>query len=136
VDPVNDHDEDHIYAALDEHTWTEIGRGRSVAELNSGMIRPISPAGFDVSDPMFAGVTEPDPDPGFVGAFGEPGPWITAGFVSECAYGDTIDPGDTIRADGDGGWEHSDCVERDEAPIGGMTRAKTDYAGYEDGDLW
>jgi hypothetical protein len=136
VDPVNDHDEDHVYAALDEHTWTEIGRGRSLAELNSGMVRParsdlINAAGFVIADPVFAGVTEP------AECTGEPGPWVTAGFVSECSYGDMIDEGDTIRADGDGGWEHSTCVERDEeTPLGGMIRNGHDYLDYEDGDLW
>jgi hypothetical protein len=36
---------------------------------------------------------------------GTPGPWFTAGFGGTCATcGDPIVPGDTIRADGRGGY--------------------------------
>jgi len=41
----------------------------------------------------------------------EPGNWFLAGYDSPCEYGDQIQDGDTIRADGFGGWEHRDCVE-------------------------
>lgn len=40
-----------------------------------------------------------------------PGPWFVAGFYSPCAHGDTIMPEDTIRATGDGEYEHRDCAE-------------------------
>ena len=38
------------------------------------------------------------------------GPWFTAGYGSECdGCGDGIRAGDTIRADGQGGYLCSDC---------------------------
>jgi hypothetical protein len=40
-----------------------------------------------------------------------PGPWFIAAFTSDCSWGDEIEEGDQIRADGDGGWEHLDCCE-------------------------
>lgn len=40
------------------------------------------------------------------------GPWITAGFDSECdGCGDLIEEGDQIRADGEGGWVCVVCGE-------------------------
>ena len=40
-----------------------------------------------------------------------PGPWFEAGFDSEpSCCGIRIEPGDMIRADGGGGWEHKDCI--------------------------
>ena len=38
-----------------------------------------------------------------------PGPWFPARFDSEC--GDPIDEGDTIRADGEGGYVCEPCGE-------------------------
>lgn len=41
------------------------------------------------------------------------GPWFEASFESDSSCcGIDIEPGNEIRADGDGGWEHRDCVER------------------------
>lgn len=42
-----------------------------------------------------------------------PGPWFEAGWDGEasCCFSG-IEAGDMIRADGDGGWEHKDCVEQ------------------------
>jgi hypothetical protein len=43
------------------------------------------------------------------------GPWFEATYPSEssCCGPDSIVPGDEIRADGDGGWEHRQCIEDD-----------------------
>lgn len=41
------------------------------------------------------------------------GPWFLAAFPGECVWGDEIQEGDMIRADGDGGWEHEGCAEID-----------------------
>jgi hypothetical protein len=39
-----------------------------------------------------------------------PGPWFTAQYGGECACcGDDICPGDTIRADGEGGYACNEC---------------------------
>lgn len=41
--------------------------------------------------------------------------WFEAGFDGECSRdGCIITEGDTIRADGEGGWEKQECVEYDE----------------------
>jgi hypothetical protein len=56
----------------------------------------------------------------------EPGDWVVADFDGECSRNVLcyIFPGDTIRADGDGGWECRECVDSDgvcmrgEEPIG------------------
>jgi hypothetical protein len=41
-----------------------------------------------------------------------PGPWFTARYGGDCAScGDPFDEGDTIRADGEGGWECTGCDE-------------------------
>jgi hypothetical protein len=41
---------------------------------------------------------------------GDLGPWISARYEGRCAgCGDDINPGDTIRADGQGGWLCHDC---------------------------
>lgn len=37
------------------------------------------------------------------------GRWFLAAFEGDCTWGDTIEEGDEIRADGDGGWEHREC---------------------------
>lgn len=39
-----------------------------------------------------------------------PGPWFTAQYEGECVCcGDDITPGDTIRADGEGGYVCDEC---------------------------
>jgi len=39
-----------------------------------------------------------------------PGPWFIAGYHGACsACGFDIEPGDEIRADGQGGWECREC---------------------------
>lgn len=43
-----------------------------------------------------------------------PGPWFYASYDSECVWGDMIEEGDRIRADGAGGWEHEGCAEPDD----------------------
>ena len=45
----------------------------------------------------------------------KPGPWFIAGYDSDDASccAETISEGDTIRADGYGGYEHEDCVVDD-----------------------
>jgi hypothetical protein len=41
-----------------------------------------------------------------------PGPWFTASYGGHCAScGDGFDEGDTIRADGEGGWECANCED-------------------------
>lgn len=40
-----------------------------------------------------------------------PGPWFIAAFATDCSWGDAIEEGDEIRADGEGGWEHQACAE-------------------------
>lgn len=42
-----------------------------------------------------------------------PGPWFIASYDGECSWGDEIEEGDTIRADGTGGWEHEGCAEEE-----------------------
>jgi hypothetical protein len=38
------------------------------------------------------------------------GPWFTAGYAGRCSMGDErIEPGDTIRADGEGGYLCEPC---------------------------
>jgi hypothetical protein len=40
------------------------------------------------------------------------GPWVEAGFPGRCAdCGETVSPGDQIRADGQGGWLCGMCGE-------------------------
>lgn len=45
-----------------------------------------------------------------------PGPWFEAMFNGgECPHcGETIEEGETIRADGQGSYEHQDCVDEDQ----------------------
>lgn len=64
----------------------------------------------ETGQPVFSG-------PGSIGADTEDdaGPWFIAGYGSPCEYGDEIQEGDVIRADGFGGWEHRDCVESGQA---------------------
>lgn len=38
------------------------------------------------------------------------GPWFNAAYPGECSWGDSIEEGDEIRADGEGGWEHQACA--------------------------
>jgi hypothetical protein len=41
-----------------------------------------------------------------------PAPWFQAGYPGECSItGHEFEEGDTIRADGDAGWECQECVE-------------------------
>lgn len=41
-----------------------------------------------------------------------PAPWFQAGYPGECSVsGHEFDEGDTIRADGDAGWECRECVD-------------------------
>lgn len=44
-----------------------------------------------------------------------PGPWFEANYPGECSACDErhIEPGDRIRADGYGGYEHEDCADDD-----------------------
>jgi hypothetical protein len=43
-----------------------------------------------------------------------PGPWFEAAYEGTCsALADPIEPGDIIRADGNGGYEHEDCADDD-----------------------
>jgi len=43
------------------------------------------------------------------------GPWFTATYDQDCdGCGDRISEGDTIRADGEGGWEGQECCGDDE----------------------
>lgn len=39
------------------------------------------------------------------------GRWFIAVYQSDCSWGDVIEEGDEIRADGEGGWEHQACAE-------------------------
>lgn len=41
-----------------------------------------------------------------------PGPWFEAAYGGNCTACEEyhIEPGDTIRADGSGGYEHEDCA--------------------------
>lgn len=43
-------------------------------------------------------------------------PWFTAGFDGDPASccGSVVLEGETIRADGEGGWEHESCIEDQE----------------------
>lgn len=55
-----------------------------------------------------------DPAPAGPQRFDGPGPWFTAQLPGECsAGGEEITGGDTIRADGSGGWECQECVEEE-----------------------
>lgn len=69
-----------------------------------------------------------------MGRWGDgPGPWFTASYPGECAScGDAFDEGDTIRADGDGGYECEGCEDAGHSnrrdPYGGKTT--TDDMGY------
>lgn len=48
------------------------------------------------------------------------GLWFLAAFRSDCSWGDAIEEGDEIRADGEGGWEHRECAEVYQDPAGGL----------------
>lgn len=44
-----------------------------------------------------------------------PGPWFTATYAGECdGCGGQIEPGDQIRADGEGGWQGECCGDDDD----------------------
>jgi hypothetical protein len=46
-----------------------------------------------------------------------PGPWFEAAYPGVCSRdGDEIEPGEDVRADGSGGWEHRYCVPGEEPP--------------------
>lgn len=67
------------------------------------------------ADCAFCAKPPPRPAPVFAQPSGL-GPWITAGYSSECAGESTgclggIDPGDDCRADGHGGWLCFGCGE-------------------------
>lgn len=47
----------------------------------------------------------------------EPGPVFTASYDSECADGDEILAGDSIRADGEGGYVHASCLRLRDKPV-------------------
>lgn len=67
--------------------------------------------------------------PGHAREWGEPGPYIIADFTSPCVHGDVIWKGDTIRADGDGEWEHRECAQEG-GPVF-MDRPEPEYYGDE-----
>jgi hypothetical protein len=47
-----------------------------------------------------------------------PGPVFVAGYESECSEeGDWIEPGDSIRADGHGGFAHASCLRMAKRPV-------------------
>lgn len=54
-----------------------------------------------------------------------PGPYFYATYSGECSWGDSIEEDDRIRADGDGGWEHEECVQM-HAPDEDRPRTKAD----------
>jgi hypothetical protein len=39
------------------------------------------------------------------------GPWFSAAYPGDCSWGDRIEEGDEIRADGEGEYEHRECAE-------------------------
>jgi len=127
---VNDHDEAHLY----DDVWPVINR---LDERPRGRVeRSALLSELGISDPLFEGVAVAEVPESPENS--EPGPWIIAGFDSPCAFGDMIAEGDTIRADGDGGWEHASCAVDigNDPPISGMTRRPADYRGWKEGDLW
>ena len=58
-----------------------------------------------------------DPSPGRTADLFDdgPGPWFEAEYEGNCSGCDEyhIEPGDRIRADGLGGYEHEDCADDD-----------------------
>lgn len=86
---------------MEEKTARAIAEGRA-------LVREIMKDADTVGDPFI--------DPDARAEDDGPGPWFMAGFDGECSRGcGGISEGDTIRADGDGGWECRDCVDEDEA---------------------
>ena len=66
-----------------------------------------------------SGIGDPfiDPDTDDTRREDEPGDWFIAGFDGECSRGgEKIIASDTIRADGDGGWECRECVTGQDLP--------------------
>ena len=60
---------------------------------------------MDVDDDLF----EPAQGPAKI-EYGEVGPVFDAQYASDCSEGDEIEPGDSIRADGHGGFAHASCL--------------------------
>jgi len=56
----------------------------------------------DDEDDLFSPAPPPPP---------RPGPWFPAQHRGTCEHCGWIEPGDTIRATGTGGWEHDDCID-------------------------
>lgn len=47
--------------------------------------------------------------------FTRPGPWFPASYAGECdTCGEEFEPGDQIRANGEGGWEGRECCGDDD----------------------
>lgn len=59
----------------------------------------------------------------------QPGPWIYAGHEGPSSCCGWIEEGDEIRADGNGGWEHRDCIEREPRPTR-FTGTSDDEMGF------
>jgi hypothetical protein len=86
---------------VEEKTARAIAKGRA-------LVTEIMKGAPETHDPF----TDPDDD---TRREDEPGPWFIAGFDDVCSRGgEPIDSGDTIRADGDGGWECRGCVDADQ----------------------
>lgn len=97
-------------------------------EINEGRSEVVS-----ANELMFG--TDDGDDPQY--GPGVPGPWFLAGFGSPCSQGDWIVDGDTIRADGDGGWEHQTCTG--DEPMGGWQAVYArpdDYADPTEAAEW
>jgi len=45
------------------------------------------------------------------------GPTFEAEYRSDCSEGDEIEPGETIRADGHGGYVHASCARMASRPV-------------------
>ena len=45
------------------------------------------------------------------------GPTFEAEYRSDCSEGDEIEPGETIRADGHGGYVHASCARLASRPV-------------------
>lgn len=49
--------------------------------------------------------------------YGQVGPVFDAQYGSDCSEGDDIEPGDSIRADGRGGFAHASCLRMAARPV-------------------
>jgi hypothetical protein len=67
---------------------------------------------MDVDDDLF----EPAQGPRRIER-GEVGPVFDAQYGSDCSEGDEIEPGDSIRADGHGGFAHASCLRLAARPV-------------------